>query len=102
MHINLSLLILTNLSDFGTYTHESGIGKGPAFSLSGRTDVRTDSASPGPGAYTPEALNRSGGVSMSGRYATPVSANGPGPGAYPTKRQKPFILLTCIFVIVFL
>lgn len=66
-----------------TYTHEPGLGKGPAYSISGRQDTIKESAVPGPGAYTPELPTKNSGVHMSGRYASSISSDSPGPGAYP-------------------
>lgn len=72
-----------NLTPY-TYEHLPHIGKGgPAHSLAGRADIRTESDSPGPGAYT-TASNRQGGpaFSLSGRPDKKLESNSPGPGAY--------------------
>lgn len=76
-----------------TYTHESGLGKGPAYSISGRPDALNNSEGPGPGAYTPELPQKTVGASMGGRYPTSVTSDSPGPGAYPNKPNKFMILL---------
>ena len=86
---NFTLLIVHEVRCFlviglilSIYSHESGLGKGPAYSLSGRPEARGDSEGPGPAAYTPDQPGKTGGVSMSGRYASTISSESPGPGAY--------------------
>jgi hypothetical protein len=65
-----------------SYSTEHGIGKGPAYSLSGRPDARSESAAPGPGAYSPDLPSKSGGFSMAGRTEQKLDSSAPGPGAY--------------------
>lgn len=67
------------------YTHESGLGRAPAFSMSGRTETRSESVAPGPGAYDySQSLSRSSApaFSLSGRHETKLDSSAPGPGAY--------------------
>lgn len=67
----------------GTYSTQVGIGRGPAYSLSGRTEIRPESAAPGPGAYSPEHPTKNIGFSMAGRNEQKFDSFAPGPGAYP-------------------
>ena len=65
------------------YSAANGIGKGPAYSLSGRTEAKMESAVPGPGAYTHgEHIGKGPAFSMSGRTRTNLATDSPGPAAY--------------------
>ena len=81
-HINFALTLLT-------YDHLPHIGKGPAYTLSGRTAGKVDSSGPGPGAYHTTSGGTTGigadgrAFSMSGRPDSRVESGSPGPGAYP-------------------
>jgi hypothetical protein len=69
----------------GAYTQDTHIGKGKAFSITGRIEQKLDSFTPGPGAYsTPTAVGggSSPSFTLSGRTNTTVSSDSPGPGAY--------------------
>ena len=65
------------------YSAANGIGKGPAYSLSGRTEAKMESAVPGPGAYTHgEHIGKGPAFSMTGRTRTNLATDSPGPAAY--------------------
>lgn len=67
---------------FASYEHLPQIGKGPAYTLSGRTEGKAEAGAPGPGAY--DTSSRLGGpaYSLSGRADNRMDSNSPGPGAY--------------------
>lgn len=62
----------------GAYQKDSTIGKAPAFSISGRTEVKLEANAPGPGAYSPEPPKKDIAFSMSGRTPIPVESFSPG------------------------
>lgn len=70
-----------------SYDSLSHVGKGPAFSVTGRQEQRLDSLAPGPGAYSPDVQKRGPAYSMSGRTTTPITSEAPGPGAYHYDNQ---------------
>ena len=72
----------------GTYSGSSDVMRPhtPAFSMSGRHDLRQNySDSPGPGAYSSSPPKSGKAVTMSGRHYNETPEDTPGPGTYGYK-----------------
>lgn len=81
-----------NLVGPGSYGSPSMVGKTPAYTISGRTNINkmTHEQTPGPGSYSLDlSLNSSGGFTISGRTHTKTTTEDtPGPGSYVADPPK--------------